>query len=340
MKRKLLITVFTAFAVFSCNNKYDLFHEFQVHSVKGVKYYQEGKVNPSSTRFIYFQNRIYWLDYNQSDFLFSTTTPPDSNNAIGNHNIKKGKGPDEFMMVVFLQRNKEYLSFVDNFKGALFFCNTDTIFNEFQLSGFAPFEINGIAKVSNDKYLYSGLLDDGRFKLCDSNQKIHSNYSVFPGTIDELPHETVEKNMACHNHFTVKEDAFANIIYDSGIIEFFKIKEDSIIKVEESVYNDFNYSIIKEGGTRVSHSDSNTGFIDICSDEENVFALYSTTSWKDNSDLAYFGDYIFIYKWDGTPVKALKLDAPLRGFSTVPGKNRLWGWSHDSEGIYFAEYEY
>ena len=339
MKRKLLITVFTAFTVYSCNNKHDLFHEFQVHSVKGVKYYQEGKVNPSSTTFEYLQDKIYWLDYNQGDFLFSTATPPDNNNAIGNHKIKKGKGPDEFMMVVFLQRNKEYLSFVDNFKGALFFCNADTLFNEFQLSGFAPFEINGIAKVSNNNYLYSGLLNDGRFVLCDSDQTIHSKYTMFPGAIDELPHETIEKNMACQNHFTVNGDAFANIIYDSGIIEFFQIKEDSIIKVRENIYNDFQFSISEDPKIARSQK-SNTGFIDICSDEKYVYTLYSTVSWEENAELAYFGDYVFIYEWDGTPVKALQLDAPLRGFSTVPGTNKFWGWSHDNEGIYFAEYEY
>jgi hypothetical protein len=338
--KKLILIVLLIPIILSCKKNPATLNDFKKYPVKGIKYYQTGKVNPSNTRFLYYHNRIYWIDYHQDEFLFSMKIPPEPNSLIYNHNIKKGKGPDEFMMILSPKRYSNYISFLDSFKSSLFFFNNDTLFKELQLSGFAPFQIQQIIKI-NSNYLYSGLLDSSRFVLCDAEQKILSKYDVFPGESNELPYKTADKNMAYLNSFTSKNNAFVNIIYDSGIIEFFKIKQDSITKIKEFKYNDFEYSLIHENGaTRVSSSKDNTGFIDICSDDKYVYSLHSTISWKDNEELAYFGDYILIYSWDGEPIKALELDTPLRGFSIVPGTNKFWGWGHDSKGLFFVEYNF
>lgn len=339
MEKSILI-IFLMSIILSCERKIDTFNEIPNLSISGKKYYLSSKVNPSNTRFRYYQNSLYWIDYHQDEFLYSMAEPKNSDHSIKSHNIVKGKGPNEFMMVLFPKRVGNYLSFVDSFSGSLFFFNNDTLFKEFQLTGFSPIEIQGIVKTDHNRYLYSGVLET-RFVLCDSTQSILSKYSLFPGKLNELSYKMDEKNAACQNHYVAKKDAFVNIIYDSGIIEFFEIRKDSIIKKRENIYNDFEFSIINDGGaTRISSEKSNTGFIDISASDKHVFALYSTISWEENVDLAYFGNYVLMYSWKGEPIKAFKLDVPLRGFSVVPDKDVFWGWGHDSGGVYFAEYSF
>lgn len=339
--KKHILSVLIILSFTSCSDKNRLFKEFQPRKPEIKKYIQKGPVNPSNARFTFFQNSLYWIDYRQNEFLFSKDISQLTTDKINRHNILKGQGPDEYMMVLFLRQYNNYLSFTDSYKGTLSFFNKDTLYKELQLIEFTPASIQGIVKMNNNRYLYSGYLNNSRFVLIDSLQNLLSEFSKFPEKIDQMKYKIIEKNMACQNLFTNNKNNFANIVYDSGIIEFFSIVNDSIIKKKETVYSEYNFSMLYENNaTRVSSSKSNTGFIDICSDETNVYALFSSVSWEDNVDLAYFGDYILVYSWAGEPKLALKLDIPIRGFSAVPGSDRFWGWGNDAEGIYFTEISY
>jgi len=339
MKKAFLLGLFSILLI-SCNHEVGLFSDFEKKSPAWTKYYPDNIFNPSSSRFIYFQDRLYWIEYTRDEFIYSMDLLPGLNSSVYNHNVKKGRGPDEFMMVLSIKRVNGHFSFVDSFKGSFHIVKGDSIFNELTVESVKPFDIQQMVKVRDNRYLYTGFLNDARFILVDSEQNILSKYSHFPGRTGDLPYLKVEKNMGCVNVITSNGNSFANIIYDTGIIEFFKVDGDSIECVNEIIYSDNEFSIIKsDGATRVTRSDGNTGFVDICSDSEFVYALYSSVSIKDNKNLSAFGDYILVYTLEGEPKLVLELEIPLRGFSSVPELNELWGWGHDSMGMYIVNYE-
>jgi hypothetical protein len=192
MKRLVLLGLLILLAG-SCKIDSELFDEFEIELLEGLRFYPEGLFNPSSHRFIYFQNSIFWIDYHQDEFLFSLPVQPEPHNNIYRHNIKKGRGPGEFMMPLSPFRSDQYLSFFDSHTGSFFMYNQDTLYNELRLSEYNPYTILQIVKLKNNRYMFSGALHNARFQLIDSNQQMLSNYAIFPGKLDDLSHEMWEK---------------------------------------------------------------------------------------------------------------------------------------------------
>lgn len=78
--------------------------------------------------------------------------------------------------------------------------------------------------------------------------------------------------------------------------------------------------------------DSRAGFLDVACTDKYVYALYSGRVLSDDLFTAYYGNHIFVYDWDGNPVKHYVLDKDLFMLNIDEDNGTLYGVSNDPEG--------
>jgi hypothetical protein len=335
---KYLITTLLINAVLflTCCVQNDKFNGFVIHNIEGVKQYIDFPTVPSEMR--YFNNKLVWLDYSQKQMVYSIPVSLNEN-EIESHNINKGAGPGEFGNLFSFKSSKDHISFYDGTNKRFYTFNLTTPVLNIQLKEF-PLYILGMVKFRANRYIISGLFPEHRFLLIDNLGNTISNYATFPGKVEGMDFPVSEKNMGCINVFSATEDGFASIVYDSGIIEFFRIKSDSIVKVNEAIYADIDFKPVNENGiSSISRSNKNTGFIDILAHENRVYGLYSAVDWATDTHLASHAEYVFIYKFDGNPLKAYKLQYPIHKFAIDPTLDKMYGFGSDENGLYFISYK-
>lgn len=315
---------------------HEKYNGFKIEAIEGEKKYIDYPTNPSEMR--YFNSRLVWLDYTQNQMVFSIPVSINEN-EIQTHNIKKGFGPNEFGNIVSFKSTNEGIYFYDETKKTLFNFNLDIPIGEIQIKDFQHYIIE-IHKIKTNRYLVSGMFSDQRFLLLDSLGVIKGSYNKFPGSIEKMNIPVPDKNMGCVNVISATENGFASIVYDSGIIEFFTLKEDSIIKVNEIIYSDIDFEPSTSNGiTSILRSNKNTGFIDLVTHNEKILGLYSAIDWQTDPNQAAHAEYIFIYDVNGKPLNALKLQYPVQRFDVDPASDAIYGFGSDENGVYFVEFK-
>jgi hypothetical protein len=331
----IMLLVCVIFSLASCvkNNK---FNGFVIHNIEGTKQYIDFPTNPSEMR--YLTNKLVWLDYSQKQMVYSIPISLNED-EIESHNINKGAGPGEFGNILSFNSANDYISFYDGINKRFYTFNLTTPVLDLELKEI-PLYILGLEKLSANRYLISGLFPEHRFLLIDNLGKTISSYATFPGKVEGLNVPIPEKNMGCINVISATKDGFASIVYDSGIIEFFRIKNDSIVKVNETIYSDIDFKPVTENGiTSISRSNKNTGFIDILTSGNRVFGLYSAVDWATDTHLASHAEYVYIYDLDGKPLKAYKLQYPIHKFAIDPTSDKMYGFGSDDNGLYFTSFK-
>jgi hypothetical protein len=312
------------------------FYGFEIQNIEGTKQYVNYPANPSEMRFL--NNKLVWLDYTQNQMVYSI---PISfiENEIENHNINKGFGPGEFGNILSFKAIKDNISFYDGLNKSLYSFNLNTPIVEIQIKDF-PHYIIEIIELNSDRYLISGMFTEHRFLLINGSGEIKGSYGIFPEKIEKMNHPVSEKNMGCVNVVTATGNGFASIVYDSGIIEFFTVRNDSIVKVNEIIYSDIDFEpATMDGITSILRSNKNTGFIDVVTHKNKVFGLYSAVDWATDPHKASHAEYIFIYDNTGIPLKALKLQYPLQRIAIDPDSDIIYGFGSDENGLYFASHD-
>lgn len=335
---KYLICIFLINAILfltSCVQN-EKFNGFVIKNIEGTKQYIDFPTDPSEMR--YLNDRLVWLDYSQKQMVYSI--PISLNEVeIESHNINKGAGPGEFGNILSFNSANNYISFYDGINKRFYTFNLTTPVLDLELKEI-PLYILKIEKCSANRYLISGLFPEHRFLLIDNLGKTISSYATFPGKVEGLNVPIPEKNMGCINVISTTKDGFASIVYDSGIIEFFRIKNDSIVKVNETIYSDIDFKPVTQNGiTSISRSNKNTGFIDIMTSGNRVFGLYSAVDWATDTHLASHAEYVYIYDLDGKPLKAYKLQYPIHKFAIDPTSGIMYGFGSDKNGLYFTSYK-
>lgn len=94
------------------------------------------------------------------------------------------------------------------------------------------------------------------------------------------------------------EHKFAAVVYNSRNIDFFEVINDSISCIKSSRELSPNYECITCNGCNrvVPAKDAIVGFIDVCANQDYVFALYSESEFADGDDKS---ERILVYRWDG-----------------------------------------
>ena len=94
----------------------------------------------------------------------------------------------------------------------------------------------------------------------------------------------------------------------------------------EFVKADYKYS------KTIQAENNKTGFLDLSCSNDYVYALYAGKVLGDDIFTAYYGDHVFVYDWNGNPVRHYKLEKELFMFGVDEEKGILYGIGNDPEG--------
>ena len=268
---------------------------------------------------------LYWINHRREELI--SYINPDKPQDIYDAGVKKGRGPKKYGNLTSLNCFKNQIYFYDVINKKIGIGKTDTFKKLRRLDNIEQF-IHSINIVNDTSILISGIFDKMRFGILDEQNELDIIYKGFPYDGSEL--STASKNMGFTNEMTSHKNKIANIVYNSGIIEFFKLRNNKLKKYSENLYSQNNFKIKKEkGAKRAIHSKDNTGFIDITSNENFVFTLYSSISYNESREKDSLGRWILCYTWKGELVKLLYLTHPINRFALY--KNKLISFFIDRE---------
>ncbi len=74
------------------------------------------------------------------------------------------------------------------------------------------------------------------------------------------------------------------------------------------------------------------GFVDVCCSNQFIFALYSGKIFGDDIFTSHYGGYVFVYDWEGNPVKYYKLEKDLFTLEIDEDNDILYGIGNDPDG--------
>jgi len=75
------------------------------------------------------------------------------------------------------------------------------------------------------------------------------------------------------------------------------------------------------------------GYLDVCATDSHVYALYSGKNYRDDRDAAFLGQTVEVYRWDGTLVKRLASDVPLRNIEVAKDDRCLYAVTYAPEPV-------
>lgn len=258
-------------------------------------------------------NQLFCIDYGQEKQILHFKIR-DAKAILVSQAAPLGKGPGEFGYVSGLNaiRNKYY--FFDNMHKKLYWMKDSTYSLLADLSGFTE-TITAVCLLEANRLLAMGLFEDSRFKLINKEGETLSTYTDFPCEQNtNMP--IYLKNMGFINTMDSDGTAICNVVYDSGIIEFYRFKNKTIELISRKIYTETRFEAqTLEGGTIVKHAESNTGFLDIQISQGLCYALYSATSWKENSDRAAFAHWLLVYNLEGKHLETYFLEEAINQFA-------------------------
>ena len=74
------------------------------------------------------------------------------------------------------------------------------------------------------------------------------------------------------------------------------------------------------------------GFVDVCCTNQFIYALYSGKILGDDLFTSHYGGHVFVYDWEGMPVKHYKLERDLFTIEIDEDDGILYGTGNDPEG--------
>ena len=258
-------------------------------------------------------SRLYCIDYGQEEQILTFEIQDTISRLIAKA-APLGKGPGEFGYVSGLKTYNQKCYFFDSRHQKVYWLKDSCCSLFADLSSFSE-TITEVCLLDTNHMLIAGLFENHRFILINKEGEIQSTYAEFPDK--QHPGMPIHlKNMGFMNNFIIDGRAICNVVYDSGIIAFYESKNKTIKLIERKIYNQnrFEKQTI-EGTTIVKHADSNTGFLDIQISQGLCYALYSETSWKENSDRAAFGHWLLVYNLEGKHLETYFLEEAISQFA-------------------------
>jgi hypothetical protein len=258
---------------------------------------------------------------------------------------KIGRGPEEFLMPVEISFDKknETLNIFERSAGRLTHLknysnkefgnapqNRVSFTNNQGYTGFAR-------KIGDSTYVASGEFEN-RFAVFDLSGEIlktTQDYPIYEGVnisdnLLYIAYQNMLEVNSTNNHF-----ASASIYCDN--IEFFKFEGNDLILIKR-------YGFIKPEFVDMSNKDAKMlqpsesnkmGFLDISSDENYIYCLYSGRSineYKTRSQ-AFKGEDIFVFDWKGNPITRYKLNEEIVKFTVDSKSKMIYAIAHTPEPV-------
>lgn len=190
------------------------------------------------------------------------------------------------------------------------------------------------SSINDNNIIATGIFpNESRYGILDEEMSLLTSKFEFPDT-KEVSH--LNKALAYQGKFSVplKSNLAVYATQMSGIIEFMSFDGSNFVKLKDKHYYLPEYKVDNSrGGTSsVMKHENIVSFIDVFSNEKNVFTLYSGKTFKYFIDTSssFAGEHILVYDWNGNEIMNYNLDQSVSLFYVDTDNKTIYGISEDS----------
>ena len=255
-------------------------------------------------------------------------------------------GPGKNEMVNYHTVNTEdermYL-FADNHRGKVYGVSLDSLKlnpkKDYELLYSLPVAKGGLFLRFMDlpKHVVGiGLLEDGRFGVFDKKTDAFKGQMKYPGneTIEPLSH--LHKGALFSRTLMASDGTGKRMVATAfGLMDFYSISDDGDLSLLKS--NHYHFPMFETGTNGpavVFKKEDRAGITGMCTDKNYVYGLYSDKTIAEYGEGAYNAPYLYVWDWDGNPIKAFELPKSLYGFA-LDG-NTIYGLSREESPMVYV----
>lgn len=187
-----------------------------------------------------------------------------------------------------------------------------------------------------DRYIYfTGVYTSGSgWIYCyDKQTQEFRSYGDFPAYEELASEEYMTKSMIFALMIKATNGKRVSLSL-RGTLDFYDITDDGGLEMFREHHYFLPRLIIEPNGTFAYSTKAKMGFcFAVASDENYLYILYTDKTFKENIENLDNSEYLFVYDWDGNPVKQYSLEKPLADLA-VNGTT-LYGLSRKVEPIVY-----
>jgi len=250
--------------------------------------------------------------------------------------LQIGNGPGEFIQMGFHVTSIDKSIYVYSPGMRLIRkYNFPKILNEMMSEEEVKFDVSLMfAEPIGDRFLASTFSKE-RFLLLNNKGKIVSKYNDFPRLSKNVDTNAVRKFFLNYQRVSIKPDKSKFVVTTSAgaIMQIFNILGDSIILYKQKGIDSPILSTEK-GSVGIADDECKVGMWSIQTTDEYIYTLYSGSKIKDlNNNNSFMADYIYIFDWQGMPVKCFEIEGGrIERFGLDRENGRIFLYSTSKEG--------
>ncbi len=235
---------------------------------------------------------------------------------------KIGGGPEEYGSIGnawFDVNDSNTLEVLDVQKQKIYIYNLNDIIN----NSFSPIKTILINKGTNKRiifldmiktsksYLGTGIFDEGKFSILNHNGQFEESFQNYKNiddfNLNNYNLGTIYQGRLTHNS---KLRKFAFAVSAAPQLELYKYDQNTITSVK--IINHKEPLIQKNGHIVALKANNPFAFIDITSDNKNIYVSYSGKTFLEDDVKADWCNHLLIYDWNGNPEIQIDLDCNIK----------------------------
>lgn len=250
---------------------------------------------------------------------------------------KKGQGVNEFLQPFSFQNIGEgyRMGVYDVFKHSLFSIDLNAVKarekESFPLIVRDSMNSINIIPTIYNTFIGIGFYENELFRLFNDKGSLKSFFE-YPYR-DEVERQIPNRVRGMAYQGSVKSNpAMTKLVYavrTAPIVFFYNINEDGINKKCQYAfaYPEYKTEVSQHSMSAPQSAENKMGFIDSYATDQYVYLLYSGKSYKDMKTKAFEGSVIYVFDWDGKPVKRLILDIPIKILCVSADNSIIYGFA-------------
>ena len=274
-------------------------------------------------------NFLIVLDYSTEAFFHFINLKSKTYKGIyGN----RGQAPDDFIHPGRLHRySNNQLCCFDSSKGEIKLLTIHTQNETIECSTLYRVDQNHafeIIPIDKDILLTNGAFEKSMFQICTPQNDILSFSEEYPYK-DDQEHKLSNqlRAMAYQGILSMNgQNKFAYATSNAHQIHFYQIENNQLIKLAKikDSYARYTPEGTTSGYSVVNDGDSPECFTDLAVTNNHVYALYSGRTFKEHRYSYRESSHLFIYDWNGKPVKSYRLDIPIVCFCIDEEEQKIY----------------
>lgn len=187
-----------------------------------------------------------------------------------------------------------------------------------------------------DTFVGLGIYEDCMLKLMDKNGKVIASFFEYPYKDDtEKEIKGRARAMAYQGtfHSNPAKDKAVYAVNGAPMVYFYKMEQENITEMNRFVfgYPSYKPELTEHSTSALMSKDDKKGFIDSYVTNKYVYLAYSGKSYGECQLKAFSASVIYVFDWNGIPVRKYNLDVDITSFCVSDNDRELYGFSNIPE---------